>query len=123
MSSNKKRRELNRAIEEHEIAKLASSSNNAFNAAVWKAGAEKLQADNDQLRSELSALKTENATAWAQAHRLALELECLLLDTKDAAIVSKWWDSGMAALNEYQQLKPGAKEDAEAWAKMRKETL
>lgn len=72
---------------------------------------------------QLAALKTENETAWAQAHRLALELECLLLDTKDNAIVSKWWDSGMAALNEYQQLKPGAKEDAEAWAKMRKETL
>ena len=70
---------------------------------------------------QLAALKTENETARAQAHRLALELECLLLDTKDNAIVSKWWDSGMAALNEYQQLKPGAKEDAEAWAKMRKE--
>ena len=71
----------------------------------------------------LTALKTENETAWAQAHRLALELECLLLDTKDNAIVSKWWDSGMAALDEYQQLKPGAAEEAEAWAKMRKETL
>ena len=75
----------------------------------------------ESLRSEIAALKAENETAWAQAHRLALELECLLLDTKDNAIVSKWWDSGMAALNEYQQLKPGAKEDAEAWAKMRKE--
>lgn len=75
------------------------------------------------LDRQLAALKAENETAWAQAHRLALELECLLLDTKDNAIVSKWWDSGMAALNEYQQLKPGAKEDAEAWAKMRKETL
>jgi len=71
----------------------------------------------------LTALKTENETAWAQAHRLALELECLLLDTKDNAIVSKWWDSGMAALDEYQQLKPGAAEEAEAWAKMRKEML
>lgn len=39
------------------------------------------------------------------------------------AIVSKWWDSGMAALDEYQQLKPGAAESAEAWAKMRKEML
>ena len=71
----------------------------------------------------LAALKTENETAWAQAHRLALELECLLPDTKDNAIVSKWWDSGMAALDEYQQLKPGAKEEAEAWVKMRKEML
>ena len=123
MSSNKKRRELNRAIEEHEIAKLASSGSNAFNTVVWKAGAEKLQADNDQLRSELATLKGENETAWAQAHRLALELECLLLDTKDNAIVSKWWDSGMEALDEYQRTKPGAKEDAEAWAKMRKAGL
>ena len=75
------------------------------------------------LRSELATIKAENATAWAQAHRLALKLECLLLDTKDNAIVSKWWDSGMAALDEYQQLKPGAAEEAEAWAKMRKEML
>ena len=72
---------------------------------------------------QLAALKGENETAWAQAHRLALELECLLLDTKDNAIVSKWWDSGMAALDEYQQLKPGAKEEAAAWAKMRKAGL
>jgi len=37
----------------------------------------------------LSAIKADNATAWAQAHRLALELECLLLDTKDNAIVQQ----------------------------------
>ena len=71
----------------------------------------------------IKKLKGEHETAWAQAHHLALELECLLLDTKDNAIVSKWWDSGMEALNEYRRTKPGAKEDAEAWAKMRKETL
>ena len=69
MSSNKKRRELNRAIEEHEIAKLASSSNSAFNAAVWKAGAEKLQADNDQLRSELATIKAENESLKRDAER------------------------------------------------------
>ena len=68
----------------------------------------------------IKKLKVENETAWAQAHRLALELECLLLDTKDNATVSKWWDSGMAALDEYQQLKPGAAESTEAWAKMKK---
>ena len=79
--------------------------------------------DYCKLETEHTALKTENETAWAQAHRLALELECLLLDTKDAAIVSKWWDSGMEALDEYRRTKPGAKEDAEAWAKMRKEML
>lgn len=70
-----------------------------------------------------TTLQADSATAWAQAHRLALELECMLLDTKDNAIVSKWWESGMEALDEYQQLKPGAKEEADAWAKMSKETL
>ena len=70
---------------------------------------------------QLAAIKADNATAWAQAHRLALELECLLLDAKDNATVSKWWDSGMEALSEYQELQPGAAESAEAWAKMRKE--
>ena len=79
--------------------------------------------DYCKLETELAALKAENETAWAQAHRLALELECLLLDTNDNATVSKWWDSGMEALNEYQQLKPGAAEEAEAWAKMRKAGL
>ena len=36
--------------------------------------------------------------ADADAARLALELECLLMDTKDAAVVSKWWASANAAL-------------------------
>ena len=83
-----------------------------------------LQYEIEKLRAELAALKAENATAWAQAHRLALELECLLLlDTKDNTTVSKWWDSGMEALSEYQQLKPGAAEEAEAWTKVRKAGL
>ena len=79
--------------------------------------------DYFKLETEIAAIKADNATAWAQAHRLALELECLLLDTKDNAIVSKWWDSGMEALSEHQELQPGAAESAEAWAKMRKEML
>ena len=77
----------------------------------------------EQLTVRVRELEEENETVWAQAHRLALELECLLLDTKDTAIVSKWWDSGMAALDEYQQQKPGAAESAEAWTKMRKAGL
>ena len=36
--------------------------------------------------------------ADADAARLALELECLLMDTKDAAVVSKWWASANDAL-------------------------
>ena len=38
------------------------------------------------------------------AHRLALELECLLLDTKDNAVVSKWWDSAHEALEQWREL-------------------
>lgn len=72
------------------------------------------------LASEVESLRQQLATAWAQAHRLALELECLLLDTKDSAVVSKWWGSGMEALSEYQKLQPGAAENADAWAAMRK---
>lgn len=36
--------------------------------------------------------------ADADAARLALELECLLMDTKDTAAVSKWWQSANEAL-------------------------
>ena len=67
----------------------------------------------------IEELERERNTAWAQAHRLALELECLIMDTKDNAVVSKWWDSAFEALEEYHALKPGAA-DAEAWSKMRK---
>jgi hypothetical protein len=38
----------------------------------------------------------------SHAKRLALSLECLLLECKDIAAVSKWWDSSHAALTEYQ---------------------
>ena len=59
---------------------------------------------NQQQRIE--ELERERDTAWAQAHRLALELECLIMDTKDNAVVSKWWDSAFEAIEEYQSLKP-----------------
>ncbi len=34
---------------------------------------------------------------------LALELECLLLETRDTAAVSKWWDSAHEALEQWRQ--------------------
>lgn len=37
--------------------------------------------------------------ADADAARLAMELECLLLDTKDTAAVSRWWKSANDALD------------------------
>ena len=92
----------------HKFADLLIAKNEAVEKALIRAAV------------RISETELERDTAWAQAHRLALDLECLLLDTKDNAVVSKWWDSGMEALSEYQELQPGAKEDAEAWAAMRK---
>ena len=37
--------------------------------------------------------------ADADAARLAMELECLLLDTKDTAVVSRWWKSANEAID------------------------
>ena len=51
-----------------------------------------------------TALEADSATAWAQAHRLALELECLLLSCKDTASVSAWWDSAHEALEAFQNV-------------------
>ncbi len=48
----------------------------------------------------------KNQDRIAAGHRLALELECLLLDTKDLPTVSRWWASGMEALEEWQKLFP-----------------
>jgi len=44
----------------------------------------------------------KNQDRIAAGHRLALELECLLLDTTE----SHWWDTGMEALDAWQKLFP-----------------
>lgn len=41
--------------------------------------------------------------ADSDAARLALELECLLMDTKDLSVVSKWWASANDALELHRQ--------------------
>ena len=41
--------------------------------------------------------------ADSDAARLALELECLLMDTKDLSVVSKWWGSANDALELHRQ--------------------
>lgn len=45
----------------------------------------------------------KEAELAGHAKRLALELECLLMSTRDSAIQSRWWDSAMEALGQYQQ--------------------
>jgi hypothetical protein len=49
------------------------------------------------------ALATAIRDVFPAAHRLALELECLLLDTKDTAVMSKWWDSAHEALEQWRE--------------------
>lgn len=49
-----------------------------------------------------SFCKQELHSLMSVAGRMALELECLLLDTKDLSVVSKWWDTGMESLQAYR---------------------
>ena len=54
-----------------------------------------------------ATLKTarDQSDVWeADAKRLALELECLLLSCKDIAAVSKWWDSAHDALELHRKI-------------------
>lgn len=60
---------------------------------------------NSATRSADSAesfCKQELHNLMSVAGRMALELECLLLDTKDLSVVSKWWDTGMESLQAYR---------------------
>ena len=45
-------------------------------------------------------------TLEAAGHRLALELECLLLDCKDNAVVSRWFDTACEAIDAWRNLFP-----------------
>lgn len=45
--------------------------------------------------------RNADAEIASHAKRLALELECLLLSTKDTAAVTKWWDTAHEALQAY----------------------
>lgn len=64
-------------------------------------GREEHHARKEALEAHIEQLvmnSEESESAQADAHRLALELECLLLDTKDLSVVSKWWASANEAL-------------------------
>jgi hypothetical protein len=83
----------------------------AFEAIMFEKDAESCQiiAKNARysLREALAQSEQEpvtNSVLYSTAGRLALELECLLLDTKDISIVSKWWDSAHEALDQWHKL-------------------
>lgn len=82
----------------------------AFEAIMFEKDAESCQliAKNARyaLREELAKPEQKpvtNSDLYSTAGRLALELECLLLDTKDISIVSKWWDSAHEALGQWRE--------------------
>lgn len=60
--------------------------------------------------------RTAPPDAFPQAHRLALELECLLLSCTDTAATAKWWDSAHEALEQWRQfctIEPAPQENLE----------
>ena len=63
---------------------------------------------NNQLADYLGEAEEQLAAAqksdaYPQAHRLALELECLLLSCTDTAATAKWWDSAHEALEQWRE--------------------
>ena len=63
--------------------------------------------DRDAAWAEmLNNLEERIGLLESHGHKLALELECLLLDTKDLPTVSKWWETGMDAVERWERLFP-----------------
>ena len=65
-----------------------------------------LRMENAQLLAALEATSNAEQTKEAAGHRLALELECLLLDCKDNVVVSRWMDTACEALEAWRRLFP-----------------
>jgi predicted nuclease with TOPRIM domain len=70
----------------------------------------RLRAENDRLLCELAdeqnrvaKLRRAMDEVFPPAHLLALELECLLMDTKDTAAQSKWWEPAHNALEQWRE--------------------
>ena len=57
----------------------------------------------DDTRENLANVQIERDDWIANAHRLALELNCILLST-DLPAATKWWDSAHEALEQHQTM-------------------
>ena len=77
---------------------------------VLRAEIKRLTAELEQMRTDMGEggrrLVMENLDMECAGKRLALELECLLMDCKDNVIVSRWWDSAHEALQAWSNLFP-----------------
>lgn len=59
---------------------------------------------------EIRQLKADNDALRSHAHRLALDLECLLLSTDNPAS-TKWWAEANATLQAWRDFNRGASND------------
>lgn len=94
-----KRQECKRIVDSLNNALTTTSQANAN----LSAKVEHLQGLCDTFQKVIKQADEDIQTLHSKGHRLALELECLLMDTKDTAIQSKWWDSAMEAIEEWRK--------------------
>ena len=64
----------------------------------------------ERLREKVDYLADGMRDVFPAAHRLALELECLLLSCTDTVATAKWWESAHEALEQWREF---CREDAE----------
>ena len=62
-----------------------------------------LQTENVKLRAQCQYMTDGMRDVFPAAHRLALELECMLLSCTDTAATAKWWDSAHEALEQWRE--------------------
>jgi len=70
-----------------------------------------LQTENIKLRADREYMVESLLDIFPSAHRLALELECLLLSCTDTCATAKWWESAHEALEQWQKLGTNAWHD------------
>lgn len=89
------------ALEEIHVGNMTPMAEENWNEALIALRQALAQLDSTSDSAE-SFCKQELHNLMSVAGRMALELECLLLDTKDLSVVSKWWDTGMESLQAYR---------------------
>lgn len=69
-----------------------------------------LQTENIKLRADREYMVESLRDIFPSAHRLALELECLLLSCTDTCATANWWESANEALEQWREF---CREDVE----------
>ena len=76
----------------------------------------------EEVKKQRDELVHDMRDIFPVAHRLALELECLLMSCTDTAATAKWCDSANESLEQWREFCRDQQDDeqTEAWAAMRK---